>query len=402
MPQRISRRNRRAQRTAGRVGGAAVVRAGGPLLALAATLIALGFHLGCDETRDYEMLSFFFDGVPPPEGVEPTGPQLVAGPWGIMLDPNDPLLADRRVVRGVMADTEPDVEYVYHTAYRRLNGCGGCHDLRNSYAILDSGKNLCQSCHPEYFQPEPDEWVHGPAAIGECQFCHDAHKTPYEHVLRAPQPDMCFTCHDASYIVTDPFHTTLDDQTCSNCHDPHGAGNRLLLIDARTFKRRESSMRALPSAHAAWPRDQCTQCHLEEQSHLLVENIDEQCLRCHEESAADSGDQRLHQAVADGRCTACHTPHQSTRANMIRPLAEQVCFTCHKPDELLVKNHPRVTRGDCLFCHKGHRSDRPNLLRAEITVPRFATARPDVPAAADGVIEVDGIPQDPPGQADAP
>ncbi len=338
----------------------------GRLLAFCALVAgSIGLFVGCsDPVARYRALSFFFDGVPVPEQLQ--------GEVS-MYDP-------RQIPPGERAELKPpDQPQVtfYHEPYATRN-CFGCHDRERGYGKMIGGdRQVCQRCHRDYFQPEPNDWMHGPVVMGECQLCHEAHKSTIENLLTQDQPPLCFDCHSARFIAEDPFHAPLDDLTCSRCHDPHAAGNRLLLADSRTYQRRRGEGLTAVSEHPEWTREQCEMCHVVGESNRLVDDVDSICLTCHQDQV-DQARQGAHQPIAEGRCNVCHTPHKSPRPNLIHPTAEKICLTCHKPDEFASPPHPNVTRVDCLMCHRGHDADRDHLLR-----PGVGLVGPVAPVEAD-------------------
>lgn len=366
------------------VGRACTPRLAGSLWRMAPVVIGLLvlsalILTGCqDEVKRYETLSFFFDGVPPPEGYDlPDQPEPLIGPWGIMVDPESDLGRQMLSQRQAMPDmpfTEVAEEvFFYHTPYKSRD-CFGCHEQEQGYTPPTTGAQLCSRCHESYMQFENDDWVHGPVVVGQCGWCHEAHKSEYQSLVKDSQPTLCMSCHDESFIENDDFHAGLDNQQCTDCHDPHASGNRLLLVDSRTYERRSATMALLPSPHAGWPKDLCSKCHIPEQSNALTDDVDSTCLTCHDEfSPTGPGYMDLHDAVRQGKCTTCHMPHRSTMPNLIRADAEQKCYQCHKPEELRTNNHPAVTRADCLICHNGHNSPRPALLKPDIPIPARQT-----------------------------
>jgi predicted CXXCH cytochrome family protein len=73
--------------------------------------------------------------------------------------------------------------------------------------------------------------MHGPVAIGHCATCHAAHRSRYEHVLRAPAPELCFQCHQAS----EPGQTLgcpreSNETDCTTCHHGHGGDKAYFLV----------------------------------------------------------------------------------------------------------------------------------------------------------------------------
>lgn len=337
-------------------------------------LLALAFA-GCqDEIKRYETLSFFFDGVPVPEGYErPDEPEPLIGPWGVLIDSESELgqqmLANKQAQPALPDLAEPEEVFFYHTPYKNRD-CFGCHDQSQGYTPPATGAELCNKCHESYTQYEADDWVHGPVVIGQCGWCHEAHKSKQPTMTKDTQPSLCMTCHDQAFIEHDEFHVQLEDPNCTDCHDPHASGNRLLLADARTYQRRAKSMALLPSPHAGWSKDLCSNCHIPEQSNMLREDADATCLTCHDlVNEAQTRGVELHEAVSEGKCTTCHTAHRSAMPKLIRTNAEQKCFACHKLEQVRTANHPDVTRVDCLLCHSGHHSNRPSLLKTGIPIP---------------------------------
>ena len=223
--------DRLANRTRSSIAAAAQV--GAVVLSVAVLSAAVMFFAGCDETKHYRVLSFFFDGVPLPpelreaaEGSE-SGSALGAG------------AAEEAVEK-------KETVYVYHTPYKDWN-CWGCHDRKAGFGGTVANEKLCGQCHESYSNLADGDWRHGPVAQGECGYCHEAHKSEHRGVLKAAQPDLCFDCHDSSDVYANPVHANIQDQPCSACHDPHSAGNRrpdctgtYRECDSRSFLHRRS------------------------------------------------------------------------------------------------------------------------------------------------------------------
>ncbi len=318
---------------------------------LVAGACLIQFGCGGPEAR-YRTLSFFFDGVPRPGEAEAIAAaaaearqNAVAGGAGTGAQKSD-----------------VGTPVYYHAAYlQRL--CTGCHDPQTGYDTTQVTARTCRKCHEGYGEPVPGDWVHGPVVQDRCDMCHEPHKSEFAGLLKQAQPTLCFDCHDSEFVRTDPYHAKLEAPRCSDCHDPHAAGNRLLLADSRTYARRKAGPDAVKSRHPDHARADCAKCHSVEQSNVLVERIDAQCLSCHAKVLDPPPGQVLHQAVKDGNCTACHSAHQSVRPALLHPTAEQMCLPCHKPEKFLTERHPKVQRVDCTLCHRGHSSPQPTLLR---------------------------------------
>lgn len=324
----------------------------GLLLLLAVAPVA------CSESTEYRVLSFFFDGVPPPE----SGDERPSG-------------RKDGDANGAPKPSKKPVPLSYHApATDRRNCFEVCHSPGASMQAKAFGGETCRSCHADHFRFELSDWVHGPAAAGECAFCHRGHESEHRALLTNSQPDLCLRCHDAD-LLKRAYHQEADKQVCSACHDPHFAGNRMLLADSRTYRRGRISKATVRSTHAPWKDRKCSACHIVDKSYQLVEDMDAACLSCHQKALSAAKKGKHHAPVRQGKCSLCHEPHQSSRLHLVRPAGETICYTCHKPQEISGGNHPRVSRVDCLLCHRGHHSQREHLLK-----PGIPSGRTEQPA----------------------
>ena len=338
----------------------------------AMVLLSLALATGCDEVTKYRVLSFFFDGVPPPPGM------VVANNTGTG-GPGQP--GTRPATNPASGPSQEAVASIHAPFVRHQ--CTECHLSETSFQAA-TGVETCPKCHPSYYENKPDDWTHGPAAIGRCSMCHKGHKSPYAGLLVKPQPELCFNCHQKAEVLSRPYHAQAAKIPCSTCHDPHSAGNRLLLADSRTYRRREISAKYLLSPHAAWNKEQCNNCHMAEHSNQLRPDVNNACMACHKGVQASRATSApsfpitellvkvpVHDPVRRGQCVSCHTPHRSTRPHLIKPIAEQICYQCHNSKEIQTDAHPPVHRADCLLCHAGHSSPLKHLLK-----PGSEPARP--------------------------
>ncbi len=136
--------------------------------------------------------------------------------------------------------------------------CTPCHGNRPDEASPDTAKlvaavpQLCSTCHQEY--ASFDGWVHGPAATGECLFCHAPHESEYEALLTQPIPKLCHECHTAETLGLIAGHSDESYHRCNTCHDSHTGTNRKLLkasflgSEAGTSYRDETDYRRRPYA----------------------------------------------------------------------------------------------------------------------------------------------------------
>lgn len=101
-----------------------------------------------------------------------------------------------------------------------------------------------------------------------------------------------------------------------------------------------------------------------QQSMAVSGNNTKLCLTCHGNFKEVLKSKKLHQPVAEGKCSVCHNPHASSHDNLLKDNIEDLCFSCHKKTEQAVyaDNHQPFQQGECLSCHDPHGSDFKNLL----------------------------------------
>ncbi len=312
-------------------------------VALGLCLLVAAIVLGCSETTRYRVLSFFFDGVPPP------GSRAAGANNG---------LAGDQPAGGPTTRTAS-----FHAPFAQRR-CFQCHGVDEIATPDVSQSSLCANCHATYVAVEANDWVHGPVAAGQCSFCHVGHESKHLSLQRQPQPELCWRCHDAGRVTAKPYHAGLEGRRCTNCHDPHAAGNRLLLADARTYRRRGGQ--AELSVHEPWRQRRCSECHTGTGAEMVVSNPDETCRRCHEQTLSRARAEKHHAPVREGKCSLCHVSHSSPLPHLLRPAGAAICRTCHKGEQLRTPPHPPVTHVDCFLCHRGHQSSRENLLKRGI------------------------------------
>ncbi len=155
---------------------------------------------GCNATTRYQVLSFFFDGVPSPE--------------------------DRSLQAGAQAGrpgAEKPASQVFKHGPFAAKLCAACHDSSTNVLLLPKDK-LCFKCHE---LPSPRK-QHGPVVTGGCVVCHDPHSSSNERLLVAPAREFCLYCHDGKEIYSREAHRG-NDTACTVCHNPHGSDNDFFL-----------------------------------------------------------------------------------------------------------------------------------------------------------------------------
>ncbi|MBK7404381.1 MAG: hypothetical protein IPJ41_07020 [Phycisphaerales bacterium] len=175
---------------------------GGALtLAIGAACAALIPWAGCSVEKHYDVLSFFFDGVP---------------------DPNAPALSKADQLKQ-MRDSPT---YTIHKPFAE-DKCEDCHGRRFNLTRQDS--SICLKCHEGV--PEEQPRVHGPVAAAACLWCHTPHESAYAALLKGPAREVCTACHEPSMLGTEkvPEHAPSDQTSCVECHAGHGGTARYFL-----------------------------------------------------------------------------------------------------------------------------------------------------------------------------
>jgi predicted CXXCH cytochrome family protein len=167
--------------------------------AAVAALLTTAAAAGCAPETRYQVLSFFFDGVPKPgeKRSEQRGTE-VAAPGALP-------------------------KYGEHGPYA-AKLCDACH-LQGSNNLVVAREELCIRCHVLKLDRKI---LHGPLASGNCEICHGPHGSSNRFLLVADAKEFCVYCHDKSDIMKRAAHQGMDAE-CTVCHDAHGSENEFLL-----------------------------------------------------------------------------------------------------------------------------------------------------------------------------
>ncbi len=162
-----------------------------------AVLLAAGS--ACHSQSRHEVLTLFFDGVPPPE---PTVEQKAAA----------------------LAQAPPARHFSEHGPYG-AKLCDSCHQSAASNTFVAPPDKLCVQCH----EPGPQKKLqHDPFASGDCLSCHDPHSSPWRSLLVARPNDVCAECHETEMLPEDASHRDAA-KVCIDCHDAHQSDKEALL-----------------------------------------------------------------------------------------------------------------------------------------------------------------------------
>lgn len=159
---------------------------------------------GCSVEKHYELLSFFFDGVPDPDAPEP-------GSGGIF----------------ARAASE---EWFIHQPFGE-GTCIACHVEFTDLTRLRGDSTVCLQCHAG--TPNQHVRMHGPVAAGGCLWCHDPHQSTHPAILRQSAPELCQRCHSGRLL--EPAHGGAPLErfsACLDCHYGHGGDAAFFLKNA--------------------------------------------------------------------------------------------------------------------------------------------------------------------------
>lgn len=197
---------------------------------------------GCSRETRYEILTFFFTGVPPLDA-----PETAADGKKETDSKNAALTATEKHAAKLLQRRKDRLATLpwIHGPYG-ANDCGRCHAFGASRVFRKSAvqstaptlggatqerlivpkQELCFGCHGTKTAEIADARglrIHGPVAAGECTACHSPHGAPRRYMLRMKNNvELCAQCHDLPGIAQrTPVHRDITKTECTNCHDPH-------------------------------------------------------------------------------------------------------------------------------------------------------------------------------------
>jgi DmsE family decaheme c-type cytochrome len=234
--------------------------------------------------------------------------------------------------------------------------------------------------------------------------------------------EVCRACHEASFnkwkstamgkAFMDHPRTPLEAQGCESCHGPGRAhveaGGDLAAI-IRFDKKSDRSVEELngqclqcheKGARLFWQGSThesrgvaCVNCHQVMQPNIPSLRFEEPltgnrqfvkqtkmevCFQCHPLRRAQV-QRSAHMPFREGKvtCTDCHNPHGGPNPKMLLGnTVNETCYKCHAERRgPFLWEHPPVME-NCLNCHEAHGSARPQLLK--VSMPRLCQQCHDV------------------------
>lgn len=196
-------------------------------------------------------------------------------------------------------------------------GCEGCHGPGGAHVAANGGRatirafsaftppqvqRACLNCHAgDVAVADIHRSAHAEAGV-VCTNCHSIHKlaTP-KFLLAKSQAELCYSCHPAERAAFEmPSKHRVNEGVvqCSDCHNPHGAPNI-------TDRMGGASAMLQPAFDNEEP---CLKCHVDKRGPFVFE----------------------HASVRVEGCEACHMPHGSMNAKLLRrPVVFTLCLECH-------------------------------------------------------------------------
>jgi DmsE family decaheme c-type cytochrome len=196
-------------------------------------------------------------------------------------------------------------------------GCEGCHGPGAKHVEARGGKETirafsllephevvesCLRCHAREISRAAIRRSSHTLADVVCTGCHSIHRSPVpQFLLVRRQTELCYDCHAevrAQFSLPSKHRVNEGTVKCTDCHNPHGA-------QAPTWR---MGLRPRMVEVAQANEQPCLRCHVDKRGPFAFE----------------------HAAVRVDGCEACHAPHGSMNARLLkRPAVFTLCLECH-------------------------------------------------------------------------
>jgi DmsE family decaheme c-type cytochrome len=196
-------------------------------------------------------------------------------------------------------------------------GVGGIISFRTDDLSRSVQENnaICLACHEKGDRTYWSGSTHEVRNVA-CSNCHTIMRSVSQkfQLKTVYEPETCFQCHkDKRAQMARSSHMPLREgkMVCSDCHQPHGTANEVLLRTATI-------------------NDTCYKCHAEKRGPFLFEHtpVRANCLNCHE--AHGSINEFMLKISRPRLCAECHGfGHTLTSGPNSYQIMGRACMNCH-------------------------------------------------------------------------
>lgn len=272
--------------------------------------------------------------------------------------------------------------------------CERCHQAPHltSHPGLDAGLPVgCTDCHGSHDVQTIDDWRSGEGA----QVCVDCHTEQGIELASLVELN--------NLIQNGMFADEANSDYCLSCHSQPGLSMTFPNGDTKFLTVKGSELHdSVHGANNSWQALECADCHeIDSFPHdpttaesarehsLQLNNV---CIRCHEETDKQAQDSVHALALADGKmeaavCIDCHGFHDTPPPSEPRERISHTCEKCHsnifRAYEHSVHGEALISEGNpdvptCIECHGVHNINDPTTALARVRSPQLcATCHAD-------------------------